>query len=177
MRILLKIFLLLAITLTCGHALALPADVTATAAVSCTVDDIMEWEGNFTALGLDPITAQGTIVTKSGTATLYTNGDVHITANNAGTTARLTLGSDFLVTQYSLGYDGNGSTTGTGGDAVDYTGYATFLSTPSVVTHVTLDGAVVVTLTVKAYNQAGDVANAGLYEATQTLTASWGTGA
>jgi hypothetical protein len=167
MRILLKIFLLLAITLTCGHALALPADVTATAAVSCTVDDIMEWEGNFTALGLDPITAQGTIVTKSGTATLYTNGDVHITANNAGTTARLTLGSDFLVTQYSLGYDGNGSTTG----------YATFLSTPSVVTHVTLDGAVVVTLTVKAYNQAGDVANAGLYEATQTLTASWGTGA
>jgi hypothetical protein len=177
MRILLKIFLLLAISLAWSHALALPGNVTATADVTCTVDNIMEWEGNFTALNLDHIIAQDTVVATFDTVTLYTNGDVHITADNSAFAElrNFTGGSlDVLVTEYRLVYDADGGTTGT---EVPYTEYDEFLVTPSVVTHVSLDGAVEVALYVQASNRAGDVADAGDYAATQTLTASWGTGA
>jgi hypothetical protein len=176
MKALFKAFLLLGIVLACGHALAATADDDATAAVTCTVDGLMEWEANFPALTLAHITAQGTIVTTSGTATLYTNGDVHITADTS-TDAQLTrvAGTDVLVTEYRLEYDGDGDPA-TGGATVDYTDYSTFLSTPSVVTHAPGDGAVVVTLWVRASNEAGETADAGNYAATQTLTASWGSG-
>jgi hypothetical protein len=176
MKAFLNAFLLLVMVLTCGHALAATVDDDATAAVTCTVDGLMEWAGNFPALTLANITAQGTVVTTSGTATLYTNGDVHITADTS-TAAQLTrvTGTDVLVTEYRLEYDGDGDPA-TGGATVDYLEYDAFLVTPSVVTHAAGDGAVVVTLRVRASNEAGEVADAGNYAATQTLTASWGTG-
>ena len=58
---------------------------------------------------------------------------------------------------------------------VSYTLYSSFLSSASVITHVSGDGAVVVTLSARATNDSGNVADAGNYSATQTLTASWGT--
>jgi hypothetical protein len=176
MKKFLKTLLLLAVSLACSHALAATVDDDATAAVTCTVDGLMEWAGNFSAVNLANITAQGTVVTASGTATLYTNGDVHITADTS-TDAQLTkvAGTDVLVTEYRLEYDGDGDPD-TGGATVDYTEYDDFLDTPSVVTHAPGDGAVVVTLRVRASNEAGQVADAGNYAATQTLTASWGTG-
>jgi len=52
--------------------------------------------------------------------------------------------------------------------------WSLFLGAGSNVTHVDGDGAVNVTLSAKASNETGNVANAGLYTATQTLTAAWG---
>jgi hypothetical protein len=172
MRILLKWFLALLISLTCGQLLAAPADSDSTAAVSCTVDGVMEWAGNFADIDIaGHITAQATVVTGSATVALYTNGDVTISADNTAA-ARLTQGADFLVTEYRLEYDGDGATA-TGGSTVDYLAYNNFLTAPSAVTHIGGDGAVDVTLRVRASNQVGNVADAGTYTATQTLTASW----
>jgi hypothetical protein len=172
MRNLLTGFWAIVISLTCADILAAPANSDATAAVSCTVDSVMEWAGNFADITIaDHITAQSTVVAGSAVVTLYTNGDVTISADNT-TAARLTQGSDFLATEYRLEYDGNGSAA-TGGTTVDYVPYNNFLATPSAVTHVGGDGAVDVTLGVRASNQVGNVADAGTYTATQTLTASW----
>jgi hypothetical protein len=125
---------------------------------------------------LDEITSQTTVVFDDSTLTLYTNGDVDITADILSGLPELTgPDSDTLVTEYALSYDGNGSTTGTGGTAVPFTNFDTFLTGGSHVTHVPGDGAVDVTLSVRASNASGELANAGLYNATQTLTAAWGT--
>ena len=147
-----------------------PAD--ATAAVTCTVAGIMEWSGNFAGIDLADLSSQTGTVTGSAAITLYTNGDVDISANNTAT-ARLVNGGAVLVTEYRLEYNGDGSTA-TGGSTVDYTAYGSFLSTPSHVTHVSADGTVLVTLKVRASNPASNVADAGAYAATQTLTATWG---
>jgi hypothetical protein len=172
MKMLFTALLLCSVILVSEDALAVPAPDTATAAVSCTVAGIMEWSGNFAGIDLADITTQAGIVTDSATITLYTNGDVDISAENT-VTARLTKGSSVLVTEYRLEYDGNG-TTATGGSTVDYTVYGSFLSPASHVTHISADGAVDVTLRVRASNPVGNLADAGAYTATQTLTATWG---
>jgi hypothetical protein len=172
MRILLKGLLVCIFSLICVNALALPADVDATATISATVDSLMEWSGDFGAINIvDHIATQASVVTGSSMITLYTNGDVTITADNTAT-AQLTLGSVTLVTEYRLEYSGDGASD-TGGDTVDYTEYDQFLAVPSAVTHISGDGAVDVTLRVRASNPAGNVADSGIYSATQTLTASW----
>jgi hypothetical protein len=157
-----------------GAVLAQPVDDDATCDISVTVADIMEWSSNFPPIVLDDITSQATVVTDDSTLMLYTNGDVEITADISSGLAQLTgPDNDKLVTEYALSYDGNGSTTGTGGAAVGFTNYDAFLSSGSDVTHVSGDGAVDVTLSVRASNASGELANAGLYNATQTLTAAW----
>jgi hypothetical protein len=164
-----------ALAVTCmfaGSVTAQPADDPATCAVSATVDNIMEWEGNFAAIDLGHITAQATVLTGTAAITLWINGDIHITADNTSA-AQLHETDDTLVTAYGIAYDGDGSTA-TGGSTVAYTAYDSFLTTASVVTHFDEDGAVEVTLSARAANDTDNVADAGSYTAVQTLTASWG---
>jgi hypothetical protein len=161
--------------LTVIVALAAPSPDDATALVTVTVDLIGEWAKDFNTIALATITAQGSTPTGNGTARLYTNGDVDITADNS-TVAQLKLGTDpnqTLVTSYMLTDDGDGATTTGGTDEVTYTGYATFLSSAYVITHVAGDGDVEITLNARAANSPGEVADAGDYTATQTLTATW----
>jgi hypothetical protein len=158
------------------------ADTTAdpaTCAITVTVDGLLEWEGNFTAIAAADmsahITNQNSVVTGSSTQTLFTNGNVILTADNT-VASELDTGSDTdqLVTEYSLAYDGDGAAA-TGGSAVAYTLYDNFLKAGahSHCTHVSTDGAVEVTLGVRASNDTHNVADAGDYTATQTLTATW----
>lgn len=170
---------LLVVTMLCLTVIvawAVPPPDDATAAVTVTVDIIGEWAGNFSTIALSTITAKASAPTGSQTATLYTNGDVDITADNIGTEAQLKLGTDpnqTLVTSYMLTDDGDGITTTGGTDQVAYTGYATFLSSAYAITHVAGDGADVITLYAKAENPPSEVADAGAYSAIQTLTATW----
>lgn len=143
----------------------------------------MEWAGNFTDIAIaEHITEQDDQVEGTGTATLYTNGDVTLSADNTTdpNNAQLTDGTDFLVTEYKLSTDGDG-TNNTGATAAAiaasgsdaWTNYTAFLSTALAVTHVSQDGAAVATLSVRASNDTGNVADSGSYTATQTITASW----
>jgi hypothetical protein len=134
--------------------------------------DVMEWDSSFDDINIiTHITTQNSVVSGSSTATLHTDGDAEITADNTAT-AQLSCASDTLVTEYKLEYDGDG-TTETGGSTVDWTAYNSFLISASSVTHVTDDDYVDVTLHVRASNDSGNVANAGTYTAIQTLTAHW----
>ena len=180
MKILIKVllFTLMVVCFTPNPVSATdpPESKSATAAVTCTVDEIIEWSADsFPAIELANITAQGTEPYASQPLVLYTNGNVDISANHtsAAQLSKTGLTPDTLVTKYKLQYDGDGDTH-TGGAMVDWTLYGSFLSTPSTVTHHSGDGAVQVTLSVKASNVTGNVANAGDYTATQTLTAAWG---
>ena len=168
------------ITILClgGLLLAATDPDAATCAITVTVDGLLEWEGNFTAIAAADmsahITNQNSVVTGSSTQTLFTNGDVILTADNdADSELDTDSDTDQLVTEYSLSYDGNGSAA-TGGSAVAYTEYDTFLTGGgSACTHVSTDGAVEVTLGVRASNDTHNVADAGDYTATQTITATW----
>ena len=144
-------------------------------AVICTVQlsgaDFMYWESNFAPIALANLTTQSQSENGSSNVTLFTSGDVEISADNS-TTAQLSASTDSLVTEYKLTFDGDGSSA-TGGSMVDWTAYDSFITTPAAVTHVPDDNDVVVTLYVRASNYSGDVADAGTYTATQTLTAHW----
>ncbi len=158
-----------------SSAFGQPSADTATCAVTATVDTIMEWSGNFsTGIALGTMSAQGDTLTGSDTNVLYTNGNVDITAINTTAAELSESGGDTLYTEYQLSYDGNG-TTATGGSAVSYAVYSSFLSSASVVTHYDEDGAVTVTLGARATNASGTLADQGSYTATATLTATWGT--
>lgn len=135
-------------------------------------ENFMYWESNFADIDIvEHITAQNSVVSGSSVATLNMNGDVSITSNKSN--AQLTNGSDTLVTEYKLTFDHTGGDGYTGSSTVDWTDYNTFLDTAAVVTYVPDDNDVVVTLHVKASNYDGQLANAGTYTATQTLTVHW----
>jgi len=152
---------------------AQPLDDPATCAISITVSTIMEWAGDFAGISLTAISSQGDTPEGSQMQTLYTNCNLQISADTS-TAARLSSATDILTTKYKLSYDGDGSTTGTGGtDVATWTDYSIFLSTPSAVTHMNTDGAVNITLSVQASNPGSRVADWGSYIATQTLTAHW----
>jgi hypothetical protein len=133
--------------------------------------DFMYWESDFESITIPNITTRDAEGEGEGEATLFTSGDVEISADNT-TTAQLSLGIATLRTEYKLRFDGNG-TTKTGGPQVNFTNYDTFLSTPATVTHVPGDDDVTVKLIVLAKNYNEQVANAGTYTATQTLTVHW----
>lgn len=174
------LILLTVITLALPPQLLLaltPSVDTATASVSVTVDNIMEWSGNFTTgISLTNIAAQGTSVNGSDATTLYTNGDVTLTADLTAQLTESGAGTDTLVTQYKLEFDGNG-TTATGASNTSYALHSAFLSGGKTVTHYAEDGAVSITLFAQASNDSGNVADANDYAATQTLTATWAGGA
>lgn len=178
MKVLAVVLLMVVLSIGANLAMAAPdpAFDAAQAAVTVTVDEIIEWDatvngGDFETIAIANITNQADTPSASKSLVLYTNCDVDITADNTAT-AQLTKTTDTLVTEYKLEYDKNG-TNGTGGATVDWTLHNAFLVTPSAVTHVTLDGAVNVTLFARASNDAGNVADAGDYTATQTLTATF----
>lgn len=132
----------------------------------------MYWDADFDPISLLSIQTRDQVRQGQSITTLTTTGDAEITADNS-TTARLNgPGGDSLYTEYGLNFDGSG-TGKTGGENVDFISYDSFLSTPAYITHVTGDNDVEVTLRVRASNYAGEVANAGAYSATQTLTVSW----
>ena len=133
---------------------------------------LMYWSGNFSPIALANIGNRDQICQGSSQVTLYTSGNAEISADNTDT-ARLTkAGGANLYTEYKLQFDGDGVSQ-TGGSTVDFTSYDLFLSSPSTVTHISGDNAVQVTLHVRASNYANDVADAGTYTATQTLTVHW----
>jgi hypothetical protein len=173
MKVLAVVLLMVVLSLGANLAMAVPDPCSATAAVTCTVDEIIEWAAPkaFDTIAIANITAQGDTPSASKSLVLYTNCDLDITANHTAA-ARLTKTTDTLVTEYKLEYDGDGNTN-TGGATVDWTDYATFIPVGSAVTHKTLDGAVNVTLSARASNAAGTLADAGNYTATQTLTATF----
>jgi hypothetical protein len=149
-----------------------PNSDAATAAVTVTVDEIIEWAAaNFATIAIPNITAHGDTPDANQSLVLYTNCALNITADHS-TAARLTKTTDTLVTEYKLEYDGDGDPD-TGGATVDWAEYDTFIPVGSLVTHYPLDGAVNVTLSARASNAAGTLADAGNYTATQTLTATF----
>ena len=171
---------MLAMVMVVGLGTALAADPSpddATCAVSATVDTIMEWEGaSFPALTIAThVTAQNSEVEGSAVYTLYLNGAVDITVDTVGTEAELSeTGGDTLVTKYKLTSDGDG--TATSGNADSSPTYALYSAVGTyAVTHVAKDGAVAITLHCQASNDSGNVADAGSYTATQTVTATWHT--
>lgn len=152
--------------------LSLPASVLAALLWPALImaQEFMYWEGNFSGISLGNISTRDAVSTGSCAVTLYTSGDVEI---SAGTCTQLTgPGADTLVTEYKLEFDGDGSGS-TGGATVDYTPHDSFLSSPAAVTHVGGDDDVLVTLWARGQNPAGQLANAGAYAATVTLTATW----
>jgi len=179
-KLLITLTVVIALCLTTNSALAVgdPNDG-ATASVTVTVDNIVEWADTaFSTIAIsDHITAYGSTPDANQSLVLYTNGNVDITADNS-TAARLDKTDDpnqILITSYKLTYDEAAGGSTTGGSTVDWTDYSTFLSSASTVSHAAGDGAVEVTLWAKAANPSGEVADAGSYSAVQTLTAAWGT--
>ncbi len=162
-----------AIVLFSSSAFAQPADDDAKCSVSATVANMTEWS-DFSAMNLETTDDRDDQLTGSNTTTLYTKGNVDITAENDTDAELSEPGGDTLYTQYSLSYDGDGSSA-TGSSTVSYTVYSSFLGSASTVTHVDADEAVVVTLGARATNAAGTLADSGDYSATLTLTLSWGT--
>jgi len=134
--------------------------------------ELMEWESSFPPIALDAITTQDGVSTGSSTATLLLNGDAEISADNSAAAQLSGPGSDTLVTEYKLTFDGDGQSA-TGGPSVDYTPYDSFLIPPVQITHLVGDDEVDVTVYVRAQNRPAEVADAGGYSATATLTVAW----
>lgn len=132
-----------------------------------------------TTIALAQINAQANNPTGSSTYTLWINCNVALNAENT-VAAQLDNvgdgGSDTLITEYKITYDADGSAA-TGGTDTSYEDYSTFIDgAGSAITHFDNDGAVEVTLWATAANDStghSEVSDAGDYEATQTLTASW----
>jgi len=135
------------------------------------VGQIMYWDSNFGPIVLPSIASKNQVSEGSSYANLSIDGDVEISAENSAT-AQLSCAGDTLITEYKLTFDGDGSSA-TGGSGTNYETYDTFLTTAAPVRHKIGDDDVQVTLHVKASNYANDLANAGTYMATQTLTAHW----
>jgi len=180
-------------------ALAKPSSVSAGCNISCTVAEIVEWsDSSFPSINLADLTTQSSRVSGSSSLYLYTNTDVEITADNSDAAQLSKDDNHRLVTEYKLEYDAFGLNK-TGGSMVDWSGYDSFLSEGSRVTHVSGDGAVEVTLSVRVSNDSGGFGNSltpnlmsanpysssaaciisctlenvGKCTATQTLTARW----
>lgn len=192
-KILLSVIVISAIVLSCNRKSAFgadPGDDAATCAISVTVDTIIEWEGaNFAAIDIDTqdahLTAQNSSPAGDAIYTLWTNCNVELSADNTAA-SQLThqrgggANQDTLVTKYKISTDGDGDPA-TGAAALDvtasasdvWTEYDDFLATALAITHFNTDGAVEVTLEVQATNDADNVADTGLYQAVQTITAAW----
>jgi len=153
-------------------SLAVPPPATATCNISCTVANVVEWsQTSFPDVDLGTIAAENKQNTGETTLTLYTNGDVTITADNTNT-AELSFGSQALLTKYMLRYDGSGVTQ-TGGETTKWRPFDTFLKEPANIVHIPEDGSVEVILSVEASIEEISPEDSGRYNATQTLTVCW----
>lgn len=179
MKNLAKVLLLVGLCVTARLAFgADPGPDSATCVVNVTVTQIIEWEGDaYADIDLADITAQDDPETGFSVYTLWINCNVSLTADNTiaaelDNTGDVPPGTDTLVTEYYVDYDGDGSGT-TGGTDTTYATYDNFISGGSAITHVDNDGAVEITLYARASNDSDNVADAGDYTCTQTLTATW----
>jgi hypothetical protein len=147
---------------------AQPLPVSATCNISCTVAEVVEWsEASFPAIELGELTTQKSQATGSTSLILYTNGDVKVTADNSDAAQLSKDSSHKLVTEYMLEFD-------TAGAATEWNSYAHFLGDGLTAKHISGDGAVEVTLSVRASNDSKETGDSGRYNATQTLTVCWG---
>ena len=135
------------------------------------IGSFMDWDSNFGPIALPNIASREQISEGSSSANLSINGDVEISADNSAA-AQLSSAGDTLVTEYKLTFDGRPPSK-TGAPDTTYQTYDQFLTTPVYITHKRHENDVVVTLHVRASNYANDVADAGTYSATQTLTVHW----
>jgi hypothetical protein len=146
---------------------AVPPPVSATCDISCTVAEIVEWsQASFPAIELGELTTQKSRASDSASLILYTNGDVKITADNSDQAELSKGGNHKLVTEYRLEFDTAGAATG-------WSSYDSFLNNGLTVEHISCNGAIEVTLSVRASKDSNKAANSGRYTATQTLTVCW----
>lgn len=131
----------------------------------------MYWDSDFGPIALANITGQNQVSEGSSTVNLIFDEDIEISADNS-TTAQLSSATDTLVTEYRLTFDGSG-TSSSGAPDTSYETYDQFLTTPVFINHKNNDDDVLVTLHARTSNYSNDVADAGNYTATQTLTAHW----
>ncbi len=131
----------------------------------------MSWYSSFESISLPAITSKSQTSEGSSTAILSLNGDAQISADNSSA-AQLSSSGNFLVTEYKLTFDGDGSST-TGADPTNYETYDTFLSTPAQIHYVLYDDEVQITLHVRASSASSGAPDAGNYTASQTLTVHW----
>ncbi|MHC4912543.1 MAG: hypothetical protein ACYTE5_06005 [Planctomycetota bacterium] len=148
-------------------ASALPPPASATCDISCTVAEIVEWsQPSFPAVELAELTAQSSEASDSASLILYTNGDVKITADNSDEAELSKGGNHKLITEYRLEFDTAGAATG-------WSSYDGFLKKGLTVEHISGDGAIEVTLSVRASSDINKTVDSGRYNATQTLTVCW----
>ena len=141
---------------------------------SLVADDFMYWEHpNFNTIVIPNISSKNQRPESSSSLTLYTSGDAEIMADNSAAAQLHSSSGDTLITEYKLSFDGHGSGGFTGGTDTSYETYDNFLKSHATIRHVPADDDVVVTLSVRASNYPVDVADAGKYAATQTLTVVW----
>ena len=151
---------------------AVPPPVRATCRISCTVASIAEWsDTHFEDIDMGELNAKNKQVTGEMTLTLHSNGDVTIMADNSNT-AELSFGQHALLTKYKLRCDGSGIKQ-TGSKPTAWRPFGTFLNKGADIVHIPNDGAVEVTLSVRASIKKICPEDSGQYNAIQTLTAYW----
>jgi hypothetical protein len=170
-----ELIILLLISIFCSATTlvsAAPPPAVATCKITCTVAEIVEWsEASFPEIDLGELTVKNKQASGESALTLYTNGDVTITADNSNS-AELSFGWHTLQTEYSLKFDGSGIGQ-TGGKPTSWSSFDTFLKEGADIIHSHTDGAVEVILSVKASINEITSENSGQYNAIQTLTACW----
>lgn len=156
-----------------GPALAVPPPpVSATCRITCTVSEIVEWsETTFPDIDLGELNTQKKQAAGESSLTLYTNGDVTITADNSSS-AEMSSGPYTLQTEYQLRCDGSGVEQ-TGGRPSEWCTFDTFLKEAAEIIHIPTDGEVEIILSVKASVKDIRPEDTGSYNAIQTLTACW----
>jgi len=143
-----------------------PLPASATCRITCRVAEVIEWsDESFRDIDLGELNFRERQAEGQSALTLYTNGDVIITADNSQN-AELSNGSHKLDTQYQLQCD-------TGILPTDWCAYDTFLKEAIAIIHEQTDGAVMVILSVKAEVKDIQPGSGGEYTAVQTLTACW----
>ncbi|MCE5341092.1 MAG: hypothetical protein LLF92_08195 [Planctomycetaceae bacterium] len=143
-----------------------PPPASATCRITCRVAEVIEWsEASFQDIDLGELSPKRTEAAGQSVLTLYTNGDVIITADNSET-AKLSNGRYQIRTQYQL-------QCGSGTVSTQWCAYDTFLKEAVEIIHRQTDGAVVVILSVKAQTNDFRPGSGGEYAAVQTLTACW----
>jgi len=109
----------------------------------------VEWsETDFSDINLGELTGDNKQAIGETALTLYTNGDVTITADNSNT-AELSFDSHVLMTKYKLRYNGLGIKQ-IGDNSTVWHPFNTFLKKATDIVHTPTDGAVEVILSVKA---------------------------
>ena len=152
--------------------IAVPPPTSVACKISCTVANVAEWsETQFPDIDMGEITANNKQVAGETALTLYTNGDVAITADNSDV-AELSFGPHILLTEYKLRCDGSGIKQ-TGSKLTAWRSFDTFLKEGTDIVHIPTDGAVEVTLSVRASIKKIGPEDSGQYNAVQTLTAYW----